>query len=198
MTVVLTPDLLLRAYSAGIFPMAERADDPEVFWVDPEIRGILPLNQFQVPKRLARKWRQRPFAITTDTAFEAVIDACAAPRYDNGETWINGPIRQAYAALHRAGHAHSVECWDGELLAGGLYGVSINAAFFGESMFSRRTDASKIALIHLVERLRERDFRLLDTQFVTDHLRQFGAVEVTRAAYQRLLGHALALPASFA
>ncbi|MEZ5670064.1 MAG: leucyl/phenylalanyl-tRNA--protein transferase [Alphaproteobacteria bacterium] len=197
MTVRLTPDLLLRAYAAGIFPMAERADDPEVFWIDPEMRGILPLDRFHLPRRLARTWRRQPFRITVDRAFEAVIEACAAPRPGHPDTWINASIRAAYVALHRQGFAHSVECWDGDTLVGGLYGVSLNAAFFGESMFSHRTDASKIALVFLVERLRQRGFRLLDTQFVTEHLRQFGATEIPRAAYQRLLAHALAHSAKF-
>lgn len=194
----LTPELVLRAYSVGVFPMSERADDPDVFWVDPEMRGILPLDAFHAPKRLLKTYRRKPFAITVNKAFAQVIAACTEPRPGHPETWINGPIRDVYCTLHRQGHAHSVECWSGDDLVGGLYGVSINAAFFGESMFSRRTDASKIALIYLVERMRGRGFCLLDTQFVTDHLSQFGAIEITRAAYQRKLAFALTQPASFA
>lgn len=197
MHLKMTPELVLRAYSAGVFPMAENAADPEVFWVDPELRGVLPLDRFHIPKRLERTWRRQPFTLHINRAFDAVVAACAEPRPGHPETWINRPIREVYSALHRRGYAHSVECWSGDELVGGLYGVSINAAFFGESMFSRRTDASKIALIRLVEQLRERNFMLLDTQFVTEHLRQFGAVEISRAAYQRQLAHALARPARF-
>lgn len=197
MLLKMTPELVLRAYSAGVFPMAERADDPEVFWVDPEQRGVLPLDEFHVPKRLARTYRQSPFRISVNTAFDAVIAACAEPRPNQPETWINKGIREVYCALHRRGHAHSVECWDGGALVGGLYGVAINAAFFGESMFSRQTDASKIALIYLVKRLQQRGFQLLDTQFVTEHLRQFGAREISRATYHRQLAFAMSQPASF-
>lgn len=195
--LALTPELVLRAYSAGIFPMAETADDAEVFWVDPERRGILPLNRFHVPKRLRRTLRRTPYQVRIDTAFDTVIAACAAPRPDHPDTWINEGIRDVYSQLHRQGHAHSVESWDGETLVGGLYGVAINAVFFGESMFSRAPDASKIALVHLVERLRTGGYRLLDTQFVTDHLAQFGAVEISRASYHRMLAKALQHPARF-
>jgi leucyl/phenylalanyl-tRNA--protein transferase len=195
--LTLTPELVLRAYSAGIFPMAETADDPEVFWVDPERRGILPLNGFHVPRRLQRTLRRKPYEVRIDTAFDAVIAACAEPRPDHPDTWINDAIRSAYSQLHRLGHAHSVECWKEDALVGGLYGVAINAVFFGESMFARATDASKVALVHLVERMRERGFRLLDTQFVTEHLRQFGAVEIGRASYHRMLAKALEHPARF-
>ena len=198
MQLKMTPELVLRAYTAGVFPMAEHAGDPDVFWVDPEQRGVLPLDRFHVPKRLQRTWRHHPFRLSVNEAFDRVVAACADPRPGHPETWINGPIRDVYSALHRRGFGHSVECWEEGELVGGLYGVAINAAFFGESMFSRRTDASKIALIHLVERLRERGFLLLDTQFVTDHLRQFGATEIPRAAYHRQLAHALGHPASFA
>jgi leucyl/phenylalanyl-tRNA--protein transferase len=193
----MTPELVLRAYTAGVFPMAEHASDPDVFWVDPEQRGVLPLDTFHVPKRLRRTWRQQPFRITVNMAFDQVIEACAEPRPGHPETWINGPIREVYGTLHRRGFAHSVECWEDDELVGGLYGVAINAAYFGESMFSRRTDASKLALIYLVERLRERSFLLLDTQFVTEHLRHFGATEIPRAAYHRNLAYALSQPASF-
>ena len=197
MLLKMTPELVLRAYSAGVFPMAERADDPEVFWVDPEQRGVLPLDAFHVPKRLARTYRRQPFRITANTAFEQVMAACAEPRPTQPETWINESIHEVYCALHRRGHAHSVECWEEDTLVGGLYGVAINAAFFGESMFSRRTDASKIALIYLVNRLKERNFHLLDTQFVTEHLRQFGAIEISRTTYHRQLAYAMSQPASF-
>jgi leucyl/phenylalanyl-tRNA---protein transferase len=189
--IALTPELLLRAYAAGIFPMAEAADDPEVFWVDPERRGILPLDRFHLPRRLARTLRQDVFDVRCDDAFEAVVRGCAGPTPNRPKTWINDEIVQLYAALHRLGFAHSVETWrDGELV-GGLYGVALGAAFFGESMYSRVTDASKVALAQLVARLRLGGFRLLDTQFVTEHLQQFGAVEISRAQYQRRLRTAL-------
>jgi leucyl/phenylalanyl-tRNA--protein transferase len=195
--LTLTPELVLRAYAAGIFPMAETAGDPEVFWVDPVQRGILPLNGFHVPRRLQRTLRREPFEVRINAAFDAVVAACAEPRPDHPETWINDSIRSVYGQLHRIGHAHSVECWQDGALVGGLYGVAINAVFFGESMFARATDASKVALVHLVERMRERNFRLLDTQFVTEHLRQFGAVEIGRASYHRMLAKALEHPARF-
>jgi leucyl/phenylalanyl-tRNA--protein transferase len=194
---VLTPDLLLRAYAAGIFPMAESADDPEVFWVDPEWRGIIPLTDFHIPHRLKRVIRSAVFEIRCDTAFEAVIRGCAAPAADRPRTWINDEIVRLYIDLFRRGAAHSVESWyEGELV-GGLYGVSINGAFFGESMFSRVTDSSKVALVHLVARLIRGGYTLLDTQFVTDHLQRFGATEIPRAEYRRRLGTALASRAEF-
>ena len=193
--IALTPELLLRAYAAGIFPMAETADDPEVFWVDPEQRGILPLDGFHLPRRLARTLRQDIFEVRCDAAFEAVVRGCAEPTPERPKTWINEEIVRLYAALHRLGFAHSVEAWrDGELV-GGLYGVALGAAFFGESMYSRVTDASKVALAQLVARLRLGGFRLLDTQFVTDHLEQFGAVEISRAQYHRRLSAAIQLKA---
>lgn len=175
---------LLTAYSRGIFPMAEERDDEDVFWIDPDRRGILPLDQFHVPQRLARRIRSTGLRMTVDTAFERVIDACATPGLQRPKTWINELIERSYCNLHAKGHAHSVEVWDGTELAGGLYGVSIGAAFFGESMFSRQTDASKMALVHLVARLKAGRYRLLDTQFVTEHLKQFGAVEIPRGRYQ--------------
>jgi leucyl/phenylalanyl-tRNA--protein transferase len=187
----LTPDVLLRAYAQGLFPMAERRDDPTLYWVSPEQRGIIPLNGFHVPRRLARTMRGQPFSVTNDTAFGAVMRACAAPAPGREESWINDEILRLYGALHAGGHAHSVECWrDGELV-GGLYGVSLGAAFFGESMFSRVTDASKVALVHLVDLLRRGGFTLLDTQFLTGHLARFGAIEVPRAHYRLLLQDAL-------
>lgn len=193
--IALTPELLLRAYAAGIFPMAEAADDPDVFWVDPEQRGILPLDGFHLPRRLARTLRQDIFDVRCDAAFEAVVRGCAEPTPERPKTWINDEIVRLYVALHRLGFAHSVEAWrDGDLV-GGLYGVALGAAFFGESMYSRVTDASKVALAHLVARLRLGGFRLLDTQFVTEHLQQFGAIEISRAQYHRLLAAALPINA---
>jgi leucyl/phenylalanyl-tRNA--protein transferase len=194
--VELTPELLLRAYAIGIFPMAEDADDPDIFWVDPERRGILPLEAFHVPKRLRRTIRQGRFEIRVDSAFEAVMRGCADPGPDRPTTWINDRILALYGALFRMGHAHSVEAWRGGELAGGLYGVRLGAAFFGESMFSRAPDASKVALVHLVARLKLGGFNLCDTQFVTRHLAQFGAIEIPRAAYRRRLAAALRTEAS--
>src|SRR5216684_1380424 len=193
----LTPDILLEAYAAGIFPMAESADDPELFWVDPNRRGIVPIEAFHVPRRLQRVLRRGSFAVRVDTAFAAVIRGCAEASDTRPTTWINDEIVHLYSALFARGAAHSVECWhDGELV-GGLYGVSLGAAFFGESMFSRMTDASKVALVHLVTRLRLGAYRLLDTQFLTPHLAQFGGVEVTRARYHRMLAEALRYRAVF-
>lgn len=193
----LTPGLLLRAYAAGVFPMAEHQDDTELFWVDPERRGILPLDKFHVPRRLKKTLRQHPFEMRVDTAFEDVMEACATPAPGRETTWINASIRQGYSMLNQLGHAHSVEAWRDGNLVGGLYGVRLAGAFFGESMFSRTTDASKAALVHLVERLNHGGFRLLDTQFLTDHLARFGAVEVSRAAYHRVLKEALNVEADF-
>ncbi len=190
----ITPDLLLRAYSIGLFPMADSADDPDLFWVEPELRGIIPLDDFHVSKSLAKTIRRAPFDIRYDTAFEAVMESCAAPAPDRPTTWINGRILSLYTALHHMGHAHSVEAWEGDELVGGLYGVSLGAAFFGESMFSRRTDASKICLVHLVERLRRNGFRLLDTQFTTEHLKSFGAIDVPKARYVKMLERAISSP----
>ena len=192
------PELLLKAYASGVFPMAESADDPEVFWVRPDQRGIIPLDGFHVPKSLAKAIRQSRFTVKIDSDFPAVIAACAEAAPGRWNTWINGPIREAYAELFRRGHCHTVETWDGERLVGGLYGVTLGRAFFGESMFSRETDASKICLVHLVERLREHGFALLDTQFTTAHLKRFGAVDVPRRRYEKLLGAALEGEAVFA
>jgi leucyl/phenylalanyl-tRNA--protein transferase len=193
----LTPEILLAAYAAGIFPMGESADDPELFWVDPRRRGILPLDGFHVPKRLRRVIKQGGFEIRCDSAFEEVIHGCAEATEKRPNTWINDEIVRLYAGLFARGAAHSVETWRGDTLVGGLYGVAIGAAFFGESMFSRAADASKIALVHLAARLRLGGYRLLDTQFLTPHLAQFGGVEITRARYHRLLAEALAYRASF-
>jgi leucyl/phenylalanyl-tRNA--protein transferase len=190
-------DLLLKAYASGVFPMAESAADPEVFWVRPETRGIIPLDAFHVPKSLAKAIRQGRFTVTFDADFEGVIDGCAETGEARRNTWINGPIREAYVELYRRGHCHSVEAWHGGELAGGLYGVSLGRAFFGESMFSRQRDASKTCLVHLVERLNEQHFALLDTQFTTDHLKRFGAVDVPRRKYEKLLEKALVGEARF-
>lgn len=190
---VITPEVMLRAYAAGIFPMAESADDPSLFWVEPELRGVIPLDDFHLASRLARTVRSDRFEIRVDSAFEAVIAACAEPKPDRTETWINARIREVFGQLFELGHAHTVECWREGQLVGGLYGLSLGGAFFGESMFHRETDASKVALVHLVARLRRGGYRLLDAQFQTDHLAQFGALEVPRIDYQRWLDRALAL-----
>ncbi|MGV2017706.1 leucyl/phenylalanyl-tRNA--protein transferase [Agrobacterium sp. 22-223-1] len=190
----ITVDILLRAYSAGLFPMADSADDPELFWVEPEIRGIIPLNGFHFSKSLAKAMRRKPFDIRFNTAFEAVMAGCAAEAPDRPSTWINATIRRLYTELHQIGHAHSVEAWEGEELVGGLYGVSLGAAFFGESMFSRRTNASKICLVHLVERLRQQGFTLLDTQFTTEHLKTFGAIDIPKSEYAMILEAAVDRP----
>ncbi|WP_439617101.1 leucyl/phenylalanyl-tRNA--protein transferase [Shinella sp.] len=190
----ITPELLLRAYSIGLFPMADSADDPELFWVEPDMRGVIPIDEFHVSRSLAKTIRKNPFDIRFDTAFDAVMAACAEAAPDRPSTWINAKIRSLYGTLHRMGHAHSVEAWEGDRLIGGLYGVSLGAAFFGESMFSRRTDASKICLVHLVERLKARGFRLLDTQFTTEHLKSFGAIDVPKIEYEDMLANALASP----
>ncbi len=193
----ITPDVLLKAYKVGIFPMAESADDPGLYWIDPEARGIIPLDTFHLPRRLAKTVAADRFAITVDHDFEGVLDGCAASTDERPKTWINDRIRQLYTELARRGHCHSVEAWqDGELV-GGLYGVRIGGAFFGESMFSRVRDASKVALVHLVARLRAGGFGLLDTQFVTPHLMRFGAIEVPRDRYQVLLEEALGREADF-
>ena len=193
----LTPELLLRAYALGIFPMAESRDDPEVHWIDPELRGVLPLEQFHLPRRLKRLIRRGRYLITCNRDFPGVIRACAERRENRPETWINETIEQLYGELHRMGFAHSVEAWLDDpqggppQLVGGLYGVSLGSAFFGESMFSRERDASKVALAHLVFLLRKGGFQLLDTQFTTPHLRQFGALDVPRDHYKALLSRAL-------
>lgn len=187
----ITPEILLRAYSAGLFPMAESAGDPDIYWVQPEIRGIIPLDQFHVSKSLAKTIRRRPFDIRVDTAFAEVMANCAESTADRPTTWINGTILSLYRELHGMGYAHSVEAWEEDQLVGGLYGVSLGSAFFGESMFSRRTNASKICLVHLVERLKAKGFTLLDTQFTTEHLKTFGAVDLPRKAYEKILAKAM-------
>ncbi len=188
----ITPDVLLRAYACGIFPMAESADDPTLFWVEPEMRGVIPLKGFRIASRLARTVRSDAFTVTVDTAFKQVIAGCAAPQAGREDTWINRRIRDLYIGLHGLGHCHSVEVWQDGDLVGGLYGVSLGRAFFGESMFHRARDASKVGLVHLVARLIAGGFELLDTQYVTDHLRSFGAVEIPRRRYRALLDQAIA------
>ena len=190
-------DALLRAYAYGVFPMAESRDDPQLYWIDPERRGILPLDGFHVPKRLRRRVRAGVFDVRIDTAFREVMLGCAATAPDRDGTWINDRIVSLYCELHERGHAHSVECWRDGALVGGLYGVSIGAAFFGESMFSRATDASNVALVHLVARLVAGGYKLLDTQFVTEHLQQFGAIEISRDAYRARLFEATSVEADF-
>jgi len=191
MRVTITPDILLRAYAVGVFPMSEGADDPGLFWVDPDIRGIIPLDGFHVPRRLARSVRQDIYDIRTDTAFDAVIAGCASAREGRGDTWINARIRALYGDLFRMGHVHTIEAWSGGELVGGLYGVALGRVFFGESMFHTSTDASKVALVHLVARLIAGGYQLLDTQFQTEHLSQFGTSEVERKVYQQMLSLAL-------
>lgn len=193
----ITPEVLLKAYACGIFPMAESAEDQGLYWIEPERRGIIPLEGFHVPRRLLRTLRRNPFEIRVDTDFEGVIEGCAEPTPERRKTWINRRIRRLYGELFRLGHCHTVEAWRDGRLVGGLYGVRLGRAFFGESMFSRERDASKLALIHLVARLRRGGFTLLDTQFVTGHLAQFGAVEIGRRDYQRLLEEALRGEADF-
>jgi len=193
----LTPDMLLRAYAIGVFPMAEDRDDPELFWVDPRLRGVIPLDRFHVPRRLRRTVRSKRFEVTFDRDFHAVIEACADATKSRPQTWINERIITLYTSLYHMGHAHSVECWRNGALAGGLYGITLGGAFFGESMFSLATDASKVALVHLVARLRAGGFTLLDSQFITSHLSQFGAREIPRATYRGRLAEALKVNADF-
>jgi len=196
--IEITPDVLLKAYACGIFPMAESADDPALYWIEPDMRGIIPLERFHVPARLARTIRLTPYTIHIDRDFDAVIEGCAEPKQDRVRTWINVRIRRIYRSLFDRGHCHTVEVYDGKRLVGGLYGVSLGRAFFGESMFHRTRDASKIALVHLVARLKVGGYRLLDTQYVTDHLKTFGAVEIPKRRYHRLLEEALHGEADFA
>ena len=193
----ITPEVLLRAYACGIFPMAESADDPTLFWVEPEMRGVIPLDGLRISSRLARTVRSDAFTITVNTVFKAVISGCAAPQPGRDDTWINKRIRDLYTGLHQIGHSHSVEVWENDDLVGGLYGVSLGRAFFGESMFHRARDASKVALVHLVARLIAGGFALLDTQYVTEHLRSLGAVEISRRRYRTLLDKAIAGEADF-
>jgi|SRR5690606_21594762 len=195
--VELTPELILRAYCAGIFPMSESEDDPEIFWVSPQMRGIIPLDGFRASKSLRKTLRTHPYSIAVDRDFPAVIEACATSGSDRESTWINTTIRGLYGELFAMGHCHTVEVYDGSDLVGGLYGLSIGGAFFGESMFHRRTDASKIALAHLVDRLNAGGYTLLDTQFLTDHLASLGAIEIPRAVYELRLSAALEIKGDF-
>jgi len=193
----LTPELVLAAYARGLFPMAERRDDPHLYWVSPEKRGVMPLDGFHVPRRLARTVRSDRFEVHADRDFDAVIEACAAPAPGRRKTWINDRIRKLYRELFRRGYCHTVEAWRDGKLVGGLYGISLRGAFFGESMFHIERDASKVALVHLVARLRAGNYKLLDAQFLTDHLASFGAVELEREQYHRLLAIALAADGDF-
>lgn len=188
---IIAPSLLLRAYASGIFPMAENAADPRIQWIDPQRRGILPLDSFHVPRRLRRFMHHHPFDVRISTAFEEIVRLCAESASDRPQTWINETILRSYCALYALGFAHSVECWQDGVLVGGLYGVTLGGAFFGESMVSRAPNASKVALVFLVNRLREKGYSLLDTQFITEHLSQFGAIEVSRTDYHALLNVAI-------
>jgi leucyl/phenylalanyl-tRNA--protein transferase len=189
--VEITPEVLLKAYACGIFPMAESAEDPSLHWIEPDLRGVIPLDRFYVPSRLARTVRSDQFTVTINRDFDGVIDGCAEPQPGRPRTWINERIRSLYRKLYERRHCHSIEVYVGDDLVGGLYGVVLGRAFFGESMFHRVRDASKVALVHLVARLRAGGFVLLDTQFVTDHLKSFGAIEVPRRQYHKLLEAAL-------
>src|SRR5271166_1812782 len=191
--VDITPEVLLKAYACGIFPMAESAEDPALYWIEPERRGIIPLDRFHVPTRLARTVRSNRFTVAIDRDFDAVLDGCSQPMPGRARTWINARIRR----LYERGDCHTVEVYEDGELVGGLYGVSLGRAFFGESMFHHARDASKVALVHLVARLKAGRYRLLDTQFVTEHLRTFGAIEVSRPAYHKLLDAALVGEADF-
>lgn len=191
LTIEITPQVLLKAYACGIFPMAESADDPTLYWIEPERRGVLPLDGVHVPKRLARIIRQDKFEVRVDYDFEGVIKGCASERAGRRTTWINGRVRELYGELFAMKHCHTIETWREGQLVGGLYGVVLGRAFFGESMFSYETDASKVALVYLAARLVYGGFSLLDTQFVTGHLRQFGAQEISRAAFHRRLEDSL-------
>ena len=195
--VGLSPDILLRAYGVGLFPMAERHDDSDLYWIDPEKRGIIPLDRFRIPRRVGKTLRNNSFIIKCDTEFEKVIRLCAEPTRNRKETWINDEIVKLYVNLFKVGKAHSIETWLDQKLVGGLYGVTLGSAFFGESMFSRERDASKVALVHLVERLRAGGYALLDTQFVTPHLSNFGAIELPRGTYLEQLQAALEREATF-
>jgi leucyl/phenylalanyl-tRNA--protein transferase len=195
--IELTPELILRAYAAGIFPMAEDADSPDLFWVSPEKRGVLPLDGFHISRSLRKTMKTREFSVRVDTDFDAVIDGCATEGEDRDSTWINPEIRRLYSELFRRGYVHTVEVWAEGELVGGLYGLSMGAAFFGESMFHRVTDASKIAMAHLVERLKAGGYRLLDTQFVTPHLASLGGIEIPRELYEVQLAAALAHQGDF-
>src|SRR5579872_2638248 len=196
--VDITPEVLLKAYACGIFPMAESAEDPALYWIEPERRGVIPLDRFHVPARLARTVRSNRFTVLVDRDFDGVIAGCSQPQAGRSRTWINARIRNLYGKLYERGDCHTVEVYQDGQLVGGLYGVSLGRAFFGESMFHSERDASKVALVHLVARLKAGHYRLLDTQFVTAHLKTFGAIEVTRPAYHKLLDAALVGEGDFA
>jgi len=196
--IEITPEVLLKAYACGIFPMAESAEDPALYWIEPENRGVIPLDRFRLSTRLARTVRSDRFIVTVNRDFEGVLEGCAEVRPGRPRTWINARIRALYRKLYERRHCHSIEVYEGETLVGGLYGVTLGRAFFGESMFHRARDASKVALVHLVARLKAGGFKLLDTQFVTDHLKNFGAVEVPQRQYHKLLEAALVGEADFA
>ena len=193
----ITPKILLQAYAVGIFPMAETAEDNALYWVEPDERGIFPLRGFRISHSLRKQVRKQAFEIRIDSAFSEVIDACAAKTKSRQSTWINARIRKLYNQLHQMDHCHSVECWQDGKLVGGLYGVKIGAAFFGESMFSRVTDASKVALVHLIARLNAGGFQLLDAQFMNPHLKTLGAIVISKADYKELLPSAIAASADF-
>ena len=195
--IEITPQVLLKAYACGIFPMAESAEDPALYWIEPERRGVIPLDRVHISRRLARTVRAERFEIFVDRDFQEVMAACAAPGGGRRKTWINRRIRALYGALYQLGHCHTVEAWRDGQLVGGLYGVVLGGAFFGESMFFRERDASKVALVHLIARLKRGGFGLLDTQFMTEHLKQFGTEEVSRQAYHRMLEAALTLDGDF-
>lgn len=194
---LLSAEQLLHAYSMGIFPMARERHDPDLYWVDPDSRGIIPLDTFHVPRSLRKTIRRKKFAVTCDKAFLPVMRLCAAPAPDRPESWINETIVALFAELHGQGHAHSIEVWQDGVLVGGLYGLALGGAFFGESMASRVTDASKVALVHLVAHLKAGGYSLLDTQFLTEHLSRFGAIDIPRADYHARLARALRTPAIF-
>jgi leucyl/phenylalanyl-tRNA---protein transferase len=196
--IEITPEVLLKAYACGIFPMAESAEDPALYWIEPENRGVIPLDRFRLSTRLARTVRSDRFIVTVNRDFEGVLEGCAEVRPGRPRTWINARIRALYRKLYERRHCHSIEVYEGEALVGGLYGVTLGRAFFGESMFHRARDASKVALVHLVARLKAGGFKLLDTQFVTDHLKSFGAIEVPRRQYHKLLEAALTGEGDFA
>lgn len=189
----ITPAMLMRAYSMGVFPMSEHRDDPEIFWVDPKRRGVFPLDQFHISRSLAKRIRSGVFSVTINQAFDAVVDGCA----DREDTWINSEIRKLYIALHDRSQAHSIEVWQDDKLVGGVYGVTLGAAFFGESMFSRATDSSKVALAFLIAHLNRSGYLLFDTQFITPHLASLGAIEITRASYHKQLSEAITRSADF-
>lgn len=193
----ITPHILLRAYSAGIFPMAESAEDNALYWVEPEERGVIPLDGLRISQSLRKRVRRQSFDVRIDSDFDSVIRACAERTRDRPSTWINNRILSLYSQLHRMGCCHSVECWNGDTLVGGLYGVRIGAVFFGESMFSRATDASKVALVHLVARLNAGGFKLLDAQFVNPHLERMGAVSLPKAEYHKVMEPLLGIDGDF-